>query len=302
MSTFVHLAHAAAMEEQGFVLLDFLAPTELEALLDAYKRFDAGLDVPFYTSMWSSQETYRQAVHESVCQLLSGPMARVVTGFAPFAGGFLVKQPAKEGGEVVLHQDWSYVDERRDRTLIVWCPLRDVDLEDGCLGLIPGTHKMLDCVRTNGDARVVSPYTGLEQELYQAYGVELPMRAGQAVLYDARLLHASRPNRSHRVRVAAGMATAPAPLRLHHYFSESADRIEEYEVPDNFYWKLVRPGERPAGPGIERTNRTLGANPKPTRDELHALCAAAANAYVGPGVRLATPTAVTSASTLAPHD
>lgn len=256
---------------QGFVVVPFLDAPTLARLREIYEAVDPCLDEPFYTSMWSDSEAYRGRVNREVEAVLAPPFRRWVKDFEPFASGFLVKHP-RAGSSVPLHQDWSYTDEDHDPVVIAWCPLRDVDHDDGCLAVVPGSHALWTHARPNGQDEPWMPYTGHEDSLASRYAVELPMRAGDAVLYDPRLLHASRDNTSGRLRVAAGVATAPRGAQLMHYFIAGGDVLERYAVPWDFYWRLVRPGERPTHPDVRRLDDVRVERPSRDPAALREVC------------------------------
>ena len=58
----------------------------------------------------------------------------------------LVKWPGQDGA-MGTHQDWTFVDERRFRSVTVWCPLVDVEQRNGALELLPGSHRILTHAR-----------------------------------------------------------------------------------------------------------------------------------------------------------
>lgn len=63
------------------------------------------------------------------------------------------------------------------------------------------------------------------------------MKAGEAILYDGRLLHGSPPNRSgsRRVALSAGFIPMEAELLLHYYDPANADQFEVLALPDEFF-------------------------------------------------------------------
>lgn len=266
----------------GYVVVPLLDADALRAVEGVYRDADPKLAEPFYTSMWSDDVAYRGRVNAAVKGALAGPVARFLDGFEAFVAGFFVKHADPREGAVVLHQDWSYGEESVSPTVVVWCPLRDVGPEDGCLGVIPGSHRIWDIIRPNGRDEATLPYVGHEDFLFDRCGVELPLRAGEAVLYDARLLHASRVNRSGRVRVAAGSASLRRGAQLKHYFTADPERMEHYDVPWDFYWRDVRPGERPTHPEARRHEDVPYQHPRHSREQLLALCERARAACAAP--------------------
>jgi phytanoyl-CoA hydroxylase len=94
------------------------------------------------------------------------------------------------------HQDESHI-PTRDRSLTaVWIALDDATVENGCLWVIPGSHRrgVLYPVADTTDQRfdnTMHAY-GFPHRGEDAVAVEVP--AGAAVVFDGHLLHRSLPN------------------------------------------------------------------------------------------------------------
>jgi ectoine hydroxylase-related dioxygenase (phytanoyl-CoA dioxygenase family) len=113
------------------------------------------------------------------------------------------------------HQDESHI-PTRDRSLTaLWIALDDATVDNGCLWVIPGSHRrgVLYPVQDTTDPRFDSTKHahGFPDGDKDAVAVELP--AGAAVMFDGHLLHQSLPNTSR-----GGMRRA---LVLHYMSAES---------------------------------------------------------------------------------
>jgi ectoine hydroxylase-related dioxygenase (phytanoyl-CoA dioxygenase family) len=70
------------------------------------------------------------------------------------------------------------------------------------------------------------------------YLTDVPLRAGQALLFNQRLFHCSGPNLSNTDRVAATAVLVPRDSTLRYYHTnsdESGGGIEVFEVDPTFY-------------------------------------------------------------------
>jgi phytanoyl-CoA hydroxylase len=112
----------------------------------------------------------------------------------------------KAGGKPgqAWHQDESHI-PTRDRSLTaVWLALDDATVDNGCLWVIPGSHRrgVLYPTRAQPDARFdgTPEAHGFPHDADEAMAVELP--AGAALIFDGYLLHRSLPNRSTGLRRA----------------------------------------------------------------------------------------------------
>jgi len=122
------------------------------------------------------------------------------------------KVPGVAAGAVPWHQDKSYwPDANANPVITVWIPLVDATLENGCLHLIPGTHKKR-AVSHGTESYSGTGYLALPEDYIAARKTEviaLPMSAGSAVLFNDRLIHSSTPNNSDHVRWSVDLRYQP---------------------------------------------------------------------------------------------
>jgi ectoine hydroxylase-related dioxygenase (phytanoyl-CoA dioxygenase family) len=114
-------------------------------------------------------------------------------------------KPARHGGVVAWHQDYSYWTRTGPiQHLTCWTALDDATTENGCLQYVPGSHRwrLLEATTLAGDMEGL--YAHLDADQKRAFdrrvAVELP--AGQATFHHPLLVHGSYANRSARSRRA----------------------------------------------------------------------------------------------------
>jgi phytanoyl-CoA hydroxylase len=114
----------------------------------------------------------------------------------------IFKQP-RIGGEVVWHQDASFLITEPASVIGLWFALEDATLDNGCLWVAPGGHRgplRERYVRTDGgfvtERLDATPWPSGDA----TRALEVP--AGTLVVFDGHLPHASAPNRSERSRLA----------------------------------------------------------------------------------------------------
>jgi hypothetical protein len=65
------------------------------------------------------------------------------------------------------------------------------------------------------------------------------MKAGESLIFNNRLIHASTPNNSNNARIAVGIGIAQKEVQLRHYYLSpvggNKESIEVYEVDADFY-------------------------------------------------------------------
>jgi len=104
---------------------------------------------------------------------------------------------------VAWHQDVTYWGLQPPEAQTVWVAVDDSDAENGCMRVIPGSHK--HGIATHGKSVKVGNLLSINQEIpdelvdtSQAFDLEL--KAGQISIHDGQLYHASNPNISTRRR------------------------------------------------------------------------------------------------------
>jgi phytanoyl-CoA hydroxylase len=108
------------------------------------------------------------------------------------------KLPDQELTVVPWHQDLAYLRPEADPTLIMnfWIPLVDATAENGCVEVMPGSHRagLLPHER-------IRNYQGIpDDKVPPGPIVTCPVRVGGALLLQPKTIHRSIPNRSDHVR------------------------------------------------------------------------------------------------------
>lgn len=116
----------------------------------------------------------------------------------------LFYKPAKKGGVVAWHQDYSYWTRTLPMAhLTCWCGLDDATVENGCVQYIPGSHQwgLLDKPNLAGDLLGIMNYLTEEQKK-QFEPVYAEVKAGEAIFHHPLTLHGSGENKSNLPRRA----------------------------------------------------------------------------------------------------
>jgi ectoine hydroxylase-related dioxygenase (phytanoyl-CoA dioxygenase family) len=105
------------------------------------------------------------------------------------------------GAAVEWHQDWAFYPHTNDRILACGLMLEDVDLANGPLQVIPGSHKGPVLDHNNKDGVFCGAIDPDDPEFHGDKAVTLTGKAGSMTVHHARTLHGSAPNRSDRARL-----------------------------------------------------------------------------------------------------
>lgn len=121
---------------------------------------------------------------------------------ALFATGFISK-PKGDGRQVAWHEDSWYWRGRLEpmEVCTVWLALDKSDKGNGCMKVIPGTHKKGDS--NYREVRAKKDVFGMEilpGEVDESNSVCLELEPNEASLHHCKLVHSSEPNTSDRRR------------------------------------------------------------------------------------------------------
>ena len=225
-----------SFDHDGYVVIDFLNPDEVDALTEAYNNLQGDLGTPaFASTVMSHDAEYRLKVSAIIENNFARAINETLQDARFFWGNFNIKYPRNNIGAVPLHQDHSFLDERLFQTLGFWVPLVNTTPENGALQVIPGSHTLLKQLRCGGRP---FPYATYQQTLLEQFGKQLLMKAGQAYIGSPALFHASPPNVSAQPRIVAAGLAGPSESSLiycHYHEVNNTGMAEIFEVDHSYY-------------------------------------------------------------------
>jgi phytanoyl-CoA hydroxylase len=124
----------------------------------------------------------------------------------------LFVKPAFHGSEVPYHQDHAYWTQVEPYNMIsCWLALDDATVENGCVRMIPGTHKQYIPHREfEGNQK----YGLLPQDVDASREVPVEINAGGAMFHHSLTVHRSFPNRSGKGRRGLVAIYMPGDVRF----------------------------------------------------------------------------------------
>jgi hypothetical protein len=213
--------------DKGFVVVPFLSELEIQELSEFYKEIHGEEKAPF-TSYFASNFNLKDKIDAKIKAVFSRPMNDYLESHIPYWGNFFSKETSTP--RLPLHADFQYVNEDHAISLNIWCPLSDTDSSNGTLGVLPYSHKLINQIR---GTNITDSYRKNALALEAKYGEPLNFKAGQAIIYDHRLLHYSTPNQTPQTRVAATLTIVPKGEDIFHFYAEKEGDtlIEQYLLP-----------------------------------------------------------------------
>jgi ectoine hydroxylase-related dioxygenase (phytanoyl-CoA dioxygenase family) len=230
----------AQFEKDGCVVIDLLNHSQIDELISFYNDLtnDAAPAGGFQVSLDNRSPAFVRAVSEKLIGTVSESVDRHFQDHRIFTASFVTKEKNPQG-VVPPHQDWTFVDESRFWSATVWCALRDVNMDNGALGAIKGSHRFYDHVRPSPSPQYTPPF---KDQLYSIfpYLTIFEIKAGQAVVFDNRILHASPPNTTEPTRLAFGIGVTHKDAGIRHYYllpGSGPQRIEGFHVESDFFYE-----------------------------------------------------------------
>ncbi len=121
-------------------------------------------------------------------------------------------KPPGDGMEVPWHQDGNYWPIRPLATCTLWIAIDDSLVDNGCLRVIPGSHRTRQLTEHQKEDRndLVLNQRVVDGEFDETTAVDVELEAGQMSLHDVYMIHGSNPNRSTRRRAGLAIRYMPA--------------------------------------------------------------------------------------------
>jgi hypothetical protein len=131
---------------------------------------------------------------------------------------------AAGGAEFRWHQDWGGVFGPSESeyglepplSFSFWIALSDVSRDNGCLRFVPGVRRVLRSTPAGPGPRATLLVD--ESEVDEARAVDMPLRAGQCVVFTDRALHASGANTSGTPRLGLAVRMTVPAVRVRPHF------------------------------------------------------------------------------------
>lgn len=227
----------AQINNDGFVVRNLMPKKKLSELADLYSELhqidqkDGGM---FY-SVYSQNLDYRKKIHEQIGSILTDVLDEHFQDYRVLINSFVVKASGNKS-EFYLHQDTTGLDEWKYSPLNLWIPLEDVDENNGCLGIVPKSHSFFTPYRS---ISFPAPFDEIQNEV-KRYLKPVPLKKGEALIFDNRLVHNSSINQSGKTRVAVvcGLFPKEAVLTTCHRTEYSlGGKVELIEHEDDFLLK-----------------------------------------------------------------
>jgi len=238
-------------ETLGYVILPLLGTDEIKELSQYYlSQTDGGQVQNSPYGMWVSIHdrddlAFKLRTMRLIHDVTMPRLREFFVDCKPHLGSYLVKVPNPKSF-TFPHQDWTFVDNTKmDElcSLTVWITLKDVDIEGGTLGLINGSQTFFPSAVGSPSPAITTLTRGHEPLLFEYLSYQ-PLKAGDALAFNNKTIHAAMPNTTSEQRIALGIGLTPTEAQLYHYFLKpgTTDRLLKLKVDDDFFVSYTNQG------------------------------------------------------------
>lgn len=255
-SIFKYKDQSALVDNQGYIVRPVItqeAVAELQELFSSEHNLSTDAGGMFY-SVYSQNIDYRKRIHAKIGEILNPILESMFENYRVVLNSFVVKAAGPKS-EFYVHQDTTGLDEFEYSPLNLWIPLQNVDMQNGCLGVVPHSHKFFTPYRS---ISFPAPFDEIGSTV-RKYLHPIAMKSGDALIFDNRLVHHSYPNLSGETRVAVVCGLFPKEAKLQTCFKpkyELGGSVEIIEHEDAFLIEnpnfLIECQDRP------KTGRSIG--------------------------------------------
>jgi hypothetical protein len=223
----------------GYIQHSFLGLDEINALQKAFITYnnmngeviDFAKELGYYISVFDSNTEKRKYINDTLKNIFTPKVEALMNNYTILYGNFMYKEAG--GKEIEVHQDFSFVDEKKYTAFNLWIPLQDTNPENGGFHLIESSNKLFNSYRSSTIPHNLTHYNEAFKKLMKAVDV----KAGDGLLFDHRLFHYSTPNRSDKIRIAVQMVLIPkeaTPVMYYYEPQKDKKNLSVYEMTENF--------------------------------------------------------------------
>lgn len=222
--------HDQALLENGYAIVPFLNSDQIQRLKDYFYELHPETPKGLYATAHSPDLEFRKKISDRISEEFKAPCDEWFDDIFQQGGTFIVKGP----GQSILdpHQDWNIVDETEFRSFNVWVPLVDVTAENGAVFILEKSHLLMPTFR---GPNFPNPMGKIMPEVWKLM-VPLEMKAGEALVYDHRLVHGSPRNETETDRLACVFGIKPKDAEMYYYYCREG-KVEKYRSSVEFFFE-----------------------------------------------------------------
>lgn len=262
----------AEFDRNGFVVRRILTDEEVtraRASLDcaaagrSFERNDC--EDSYYNSMFEREPVFQTRFRDAMGQIFHPRLDAMLSDTRYFETSLLYKP--QNSRALNVHQHVPLTEKPFATSVFCWCALEDCDETSGTLLLVPRSHHLLRFIRTLQTDEYFLDY---RDEVTRRHAVAVPVKAGEAILFENSLLHGSVANVSGRARRAVlTIVMHEGAQHVLYQHDDNGDAVMLDNDFDEIQCQTMFPGGRQV-PAREM-GRLPGWDDKPTLEEFETL-------------------------------
>ncbi|MDB5227940.1 MAG: hypothetical protein JWN78_2133 [Bacteroidota bacterium] len=250
-------------QKDGYVVIPFLDKGEIQDLKNSYFETlpesgglihsdDAGIKdlITYDFTFIDKNSAYKKLVFDVITAKFKSHVDNYLIDYRPIIANYIRKKT--NNGEVPLHQNWAFVEERKCTSISIWCPLVDSNESNGTLQVVPGSHKRFGEIR---GPMIPWELEKIKDDIIGNCLIPMNISAGEAVILDDSIIHYSAINKTNDLRLAIQLILIPSETNSIHYHmdpSKSTLKVDVLEVDVDFYMEF-NPWKKPENFKLLRT-------------------------------------------------
>jgi ectoine hydroxylase-related dioxygenase (phytanoyl-CoA dioxygenase family) len=235
----LHVAKDPRLEQlldmQGYAVVDFLNEEEVLLFKEKYQSTFGHIsrEAGRFTTLQHTDAQTKRSTHDFIVANTLRPLDKLFKDYIVPVSQYYTKK-AHTSGDIDLHADSTLlINHQLEPHYAIWVPLVDVDETNGCLTVIPQSHK-------NQQAVYGGSFRGRQEthrEWLRQYELAIPLRAGQAVIFDNNTLHNSTPNVTGEDRICFTFRMTHMASDYYSFISQAEDKkdLDVYLESHNYY-------------------------------------------------------------------
>ncbi len=249
--TFYNESLQAEFDRTGYVVVDLFTPEQMAAFVALYDELEGAKGTAntnkntYELSFFEKDIETKRKKFDSVYGFVAPLLEKILIDYSPIIINLFNK--AQGTGEVPVHQNWTFVDEKKYTSVSVWCPLQTVSRKNGTLEVVPGSQKIISEYR---GPSVPWVFDELNDVMKEKYMVPLNLQPGQAGIIDDSVIHYSGINHTEQERKAVQLILKPTEAPTIHCYKDQPDLNELHvmEVENDYFfdfnmWDKPREGK-----------------------------------------------------------
>jgi hypothetical protein len=227
---------ASSLVSDGFAVVPMIDEKALVQISTLFAECCGGTDTPqIFNTLTQCPPEVKRRIHMELKTIFAPFLNNYFDNYKNAISLFFVVHPSTSVKEKVdIHQDPTLImDDGEIFNLKIWVPLVNTDEQNGGMQVLRGSHKFFPPVQA---VTIPSPFSNLSEldDLHES----IPIKAGEAMIFDNRLIHGSMPNFSSQTRVAVAISIIPLqaqPISMFLQQGVKKPHIEVYFQEDEWH-------------------------------------------------------------------